>query len=88
MPMFPYFIWMMSAYYTILYVKEYPVFKPNEYFWNNHWDPKSGEEKWEAYCKVIRSIMAGSFNFKLSDLAIEDKGVYKSILYGRQIKLD
>lgn len=80
MPMAVHFILMMIGGYIIIYTKEYPVFKPNEYFWKNHWDEKSGIPKWEAYMNVIRNLMAKSFNFKLSDLAIEDKAVYKSIL--------
>ena len=33
-------------------VKEFPVFKPNEYFFKNH--QKEGEEKWETYARIIR----------------------------------
>jgi hypothetical protein len=80
LPMFAHFILMMTGGYIILYTKEFPVFKPNEYFWKNHWDEKGGEQKWEAYMNVIRNLMAQSFDFKLSDLAIEDKAVYKSLL--------
>jgi hypothetical protein len=29
-----------------------PIFEPNEYFWQNHWDGK--EEKWEAYARAVR----------------------------------
>ena len=32
----------MSPYMT-LHMKVYPVFRPNDYFWANHWDEKSGE---------------------------------------------
>lgn len=28
-----------------------PVFEPNEYFWNNHWDGK--EDKWVAYARAV-----------------------------------
>ena len=30
---------------------EMPVFKPNQYFWDNHWDGK--EEKWALYARVM-----------------------------------
>ena len=63
--------------YIKVHVKTYPVFKPNAYFWENHWNKESGEERWEAYARVMREIMAGSFNFGLSDLSMEDKFVYK-----------
>ena len=54
---------------TTLHMKIYPVFKPNEYFWKNHWDEKSSESKWEAYARVIREdIIAKSHNFELSDI--------------------
>ena len=61
-----------------VHVKIYPVFKPNQYFWDNHWKADSGEEKWEAYARVVREeIMAKSFNFKLSDCKAEDKVAFK-----------
>ena len=33
-----------------------PVFRPNEYFWKNHWDGK--EEKWVAYARAVRLAMS------------------------------
>ena len=47
---------MLNPYIT-MHIKEYPVFKPNEYFWENHWR-KDREEKWEAYARVIQNIIA------------------------------
>ena len=38
-------------------LKELPVFKPNEYFWKNHWN-KDKEERWEAYARVMRQLIA------------------------------
>jgi len=40
---------------TISYY-EMPVFAPNEYFWQHHWDGR--EDKWVAYARAIRSIIA------------------------------
>ena len=40
-----------SAYITI-----FPVFRVNEYFFNNH--QKEGEQRWETYARVIRTIMS------------------------------
>ena len=68
-------------------MKIYPVFKPNDYFWEHHWDEKSGQTKWEAYSKVIREdIIARSFNLELSDAAMEDKMEYKALLKGKKDK--
>ena len=64
--------------YTMsLLIKELPVFKPNEYFWKNHWDPKSGEERWEAYARVIRELIAEHSGCKLGNLEAQDKVKYK-----------
>lgn len=64
LPMFPHFILLAITPYIVLKIKEYPVFKPNEYFWKHHWNERSGEKKWEAYARVIRNLMADSFKFK------------------------
>jgi len=48
-----YYFCMLSA-FTTLHMKVYPVFKPNEYFWNNHWSENSDEEKWLVYTRIIR----------------------------------
>ena len=36
-----------------LKMKVYPVFKPNKYFWDNHWQ-EGKEEKWQAFARVVR----------------------------------
>ena len=41
---------------TKMIFSELPVFKPNEYFWANHWN-EGKEERWEAYARVIRTII-------------------------------
>ena len=46
MKMFPHYYLMSLHPFITVKIKELPVFKPNEYFWKNHWDEKSGEEKW------------------------------------------
>lgn len=68
-------------------MKMYPVFKPNQYFWDNHW--KEGkEEKWQAYARVIREeVIAKSFDFKLSDSVMEHKLEYKELIKGKK-KID
>lgn len=66
--------------YMTLHLKEYPVFKPNEYFWKHYWNEKGGEQRWEAYARVIREIIADGHNFPLADLQMEDKLYYKKLL--------
>ena len=62
-----------------LRVIELPVFAPNEYFWKHHWQ-QGKEEKWEAFARVTRQIMAEVGGFKLSDLHMQDKFAYKKAL--------
>lgn len=54
-----------TNHYTFLIIKELPVFKPNEYFFEHH--TKEGEERWETYARVIRDIMADSSGLKTSE---------------------
>lgn len=72
--------------YTTLDMKVYPVFQPNEFFWKNHWDEKSGEQKWEAYARVIREIIAKSHGFELAEISMEHKFTYKDIAKGKKTK--
>ena len=55
-----------------------PVFEPNEYFWKHHWNGK--EEKWKAYARAIRQLIAQQGGLELSDLTMEDKMEYKKIV--------
>jgi len=41
-----FFFPFLSSYSTIN-VNVYPVFKPNEYFWNTHWVPFEAEQQEE-----------------------------------------
>jgi hypothetical protein len=73
---------MGLALFVTLRVTELPVFAPNEYFWTHHW--KEGkEEKWEAFARAVREIMAEAGNFKISDLTMQDKFDYIEKLKGR-----
>ena len=76
-------------------MRELPVFEPNEYFWTNHWQ-EGKEEKWEAFARVVREIIAanssdpnsppdpitgfGSEPQKLCEITMEDKLIYKQEL--------
>jgi hypothetical protein len=68
--------------FTWIHVKIYPVFKPNDFFFEHHWNPSSGEEKWEAYANVVRKIIADAHDLKLSDMSFEDKKQYIMQLKG------
>ena len=48
-------------------IKLYPVFEPNDFFWEKHM--KEGEKKIDTYIRVIRSIM-------LEHSKLEDAGEY------------
>ena len=43
---------LMATGASIFTLHQMPVFKPNEFFWKNHWDGK--EEKWVAYARAVR----------------------------------
>ena len=62
-----------------------PVFEPNDYFWANHWQ-EGKEEKWEAYARAVRVIMAYHHGdgMQMVSQDMEDKLVFKDIL--RDIK--
>lgn len=71
----------LASVYTIgttVQVDYLPVFQPNDFFWNNHWQ-EGKEEKWEAYARVVREIMAEHGGFKLSELTMQDKIEYKKL---------
>ena len=56
-----------------------PVFAPNDYFWEHHWN-EGKEEKWEAFARVVREIMCDAGNFKKGELTMQDKFDYKEQL--------
>ena len=63
---------------------EMPVFKPNDYFWTNHWDGK--EEKWRLYARVMQQIIAETGGFELSLSTLEDKLEYRNLIRGSKNK--
>jgi hypothetical protein len=68
-------IYLMQCLVITSKIDALPVFEPNDYFWNNHWD--GVEEKWVAYARTIRKIIAEQGNFELWDNCMEDKLEYK-----------
>ena len=78
-----FYMCVLTSYFTID-IKLYPVFKPNAYFFKHHWSETSGEEKWQAYQRVVREeIMAPSFGFKLFEASEIDKFDFKKIMKGK-----
>lgn len=63
-------------------VSEMPVFKPNEFFWKNHWD--GVEPKWVAYARCVREAMATTGDFKLHNTQLEDKVLFKNLIRGKK----
>lgn len=53
---FAYFALFLHGGVSFVYMSEMPVFKPNDFFWENHWDGK--EEKWIAYARAMQKIVA------------------------------
>lgn len=72
---------MMSAFAT-LHLKVYPVFKPNDYFWQHHWDGK--EPKWEAYARAAKQIIVESHGFQDSKIQMDDKFEFKDLIKGKK----
>lgn len=67
------------AIFATVKFKELPVFAPNDYFWKHHW--KEGkEEKWQAFARAVREIMAEVGNFRTSEMKMKDKAEYKEKL--------
>lgn len=69
---------------------EMPIFKPNEYFWQHHL--REGEEKWEAYARVIRDIIHEGSGVPImkkedgSEIDIKEKLEYKAMLWPKKSK--
>ena len=73
---------MFNCCFVTIKLYNLPVFEPNDYFWANHWDGK--EEKWQAYARAIREIIANKGKFELFDIQMEDKLMYKEIIRGKK----
>lgn len=60
-------------------VQYMPVFAPNDYFWEHHWQ-EGKEEKWQAFARVVREIMCEAGGYPSSELTMQDKFDYKEQL--------
>ena len=47
-------------------------------------DVREGEEKWQAYRRVMQDIMSEYSGLPLSDMSIEAKYDYKTLLYPKK----
>jgi len=57
---------------SIAKFKALPIFSPNQYFWDNHWD-SANETKVDAYMKAIRQIMLRESGLKDSEAMYIDR---------------
>ena len=79
MPIYLHFILVSTIVGCDVELIEFPVFKPNEYFFKHH--QREGEEKWRTYARAIREIMTDNTGLVLCDNAIEEKYEYKKLLF-------
>mmetsp|Transcript_22453 Transcript_22453/g.34734 ORF Transcript_22453/g.34734 Transcript_22453/m.34734 type:complete len:89 (-) Transcript_22453:15-281(-) len=83
------YYWSFLSMFTVIKIKIYPVFEPNEYFWKHHYEGHTDMQKWEFYAKILREeIMAKSFNFTLPDIVTEDKFQFESLIKEKNKKKD
>ena len=60
--------------------KRYPVFKPNQYFWDHH--QREGEKQAITYMRVIREIILKEDKFNDSQASVADQFGYSAICKG------
>jgi hypothetical protein len=58
-------ILLMCQPYITTHIKEFPVFKPNDYFFEHFLE--NGEEKWNCYMRVVRQLMSENSGLPLSE---------------------
>ena len=60
--------------------KIFPIFRPNDFFWNTHWSPVANipdsKSKCALYAKTIHKIMVQNSHLKASALKAEDRFEY------------
>ena len=66
--------------FAICTCQEFPVFRPNEFFWKTY--QKVGEEKWQTYARVVREMMGKELSLELSDQSFNDKVEYRKLVFG------
>jgi len=67
-------------------ITKFPVFKPNQYFWDNFWEPvKDKESRADTYCRIMRTIYLEETGLKdSSEHAQISRKIYGDILLGKE----
>ena len=65
-------------------VLQMPVFKPNQYLWDNHL--REGEDKVDCYARVMRELMSENMNLRLADVDLKEKMAYRDAIFPRKAK--
>eukprot|EP00352_Strombidinopsis_acuminata_P007541 CAMPEP_0176372268 /NCGR_PEP_ID=MMETSP0126-20121128/25281_1 /TAXON_ID=141414 ORGANISM="Strombidinopsis acuminatum, Strain SPMC142" /NCGR_SAMPLE_ID=MMETSP0126 /ASSEMBLY_ACC=CAM_ASM_000229 /LENGTH=83 /DNA_ID=CAMNT_0017732061 /DNA_START=846 /DNA_END=1094 /DNA_ORIENTATION=+ len=58
-----------------------PVFKPNDWLFENHKD--KGQTKWEIFAWAVRDAMCTESGIKPHDKPVREKLAYMKYMYGR-----
>ena len=74
---FAYFALFLHGGVSFVYMSEMPVFKPNDFFWEHHWDGK--EVRWMAYARAVQKIIADELGVPTSESSLKEKFEYKSL---------
>jgi hypothetical protein len=65
--------------------KQYPVFRPNQFFWDKYWEPvKDTKSKAIVYMETIRNIMLKEDAFVDSQLSQDDQFGYSRACMGNE----
>lgn len=83
-PMFEHAILLLANPIAYSTHTEFPVFKPNKFFMDNH--VKEGEDPGEAYARVMRTIMAEQMKCNTSEVTINNKFEFKAIMFPKKEK--
>jgi hypothetical protein len=85
-----YFVFCCGPPTGVIYHSELPVFKPNDFFWENHWKPNQDkEEKWQTFARVVRKIIMKQESLKETSIVAEDRFEFlKNLHQLKDIKCD
>lgn len=81
-PMFEHAFLLLSNPIAFSTHTEFPVFRPNKFFMDNH--VKEGEDPADAYARVMRTIMAEVLHKNTSEATINDKFAFKQIMFPKK----
>lgn len=78
-PMFEHIILLLSNPFAFATYTEFPVFRPNKFFLDNH--VKEGEQPCEAFARAINTIMAEELHLNTSEVTINKKFEFKQLMF-------